>query len=300
MKKPRELAGKGRATGVAKQQMLELKIAQSLVEAEDFDLIAMGRPEGAGCYCFANNVLKQALQTIAGNYPCVLIDNEAGLENLSRRIVTQVDLMLVVADPSKRGLETVRRLYDLAREMGVQYDKLVIIVNRMRQSQLPPGVAELKVYTNAHDVIGLPDDAILAAHNEAGKSLRQVPANNEVVRRIDAFLDQLDVKPGAISPIPAVRRELSSPPIALGTLGDSSGTDKTGKKPVRSGHGQRFDPDDREIAGRVCRHVFFACRHASGALRIWDERGVLPDLLHGSVPHHAKAPTGVAVPMPTR
>ena len=209
----RELAGKGRATGVAKQQMLELKIAQSLVEAEDFDLIAMGRPEGAGCYCFANNVLKQALQTIAGNYPCVLIDNEAGLENLSRRIVTQVDLMLVVADPSKRGLETVRRLYDLAREMGVQYDKLVIIVNRMRQSQLPPGVAELKVYTNAHDVIGLPDDAILAAHNEAGKSLRQVPANNEVVRRIDAFLDQLDVKPGAISPIPAVRRELSSPPM---------------------------------------------------------------------------------------
>ena len=189
----KEIAGKGMSTGVAKQQLLELKIAESLVESDDFDLIAMGRPEGAGCYCFANNVLKQAMQTMASNYKYILIDNEAGLENLSRRIVTKVDLMLIVADPSKRGVETLRRLYDLAGEMGVQYGKLAIVVNRLRHADLPTGVAELQTHTGAHFVLVLPDDAELAAHNEEGRSLREVPASNEVVRRIDAFLEQLDM-----------------------------------------------------------------------------------------------------------
>ena len=82
----REIAGKGLAAGASKQQLLEMKIAESLVEGDDFDLIAMGRPEGPGCYCYANNVLKQAIGTIAENYAYVVIDNEAGLENLSRRM----------------------------------------------------------------------------------------------------------------------------------------------------------------------------------------------------------------------
>jgi len=99
----REIAGKGMATGMAKQQLLELKIAESLVEASDFDLISMGRPEGPGCYCYANNVLKNALAQIADNYPYVVLDNEAGLENLSRGIVQSVDLLILVADPSQRG-----------------------------------------------------------------------------------------------------------------------------------------------------------------------------------------------------
>jgi len=102
----REMAGRGLAAGVSKREMLELKIAESMVEAEGFDLIAMGRPEGPGCYCYANNVLKEVIAQIAENYPYVVLDNEAGLENLSRRILRRVDLMIMVADPSKRGLDT--------------------------------------------------------------------------------------------------------------------------------------------------------------------------------------------------
>ena len=116
-----------------------MKIAESLVEADDFDLIAMGRPEGPGCYCYANNVLKQTMQTIAKNYPIVVIDNEAGLEHVSRRVVSVVDLMMIVSDPSQRGMDTVRRLYDLAQEMGVKYGKLAIVINRMRNADLPGG-----------------------------------------------------------------------------------------------------------------------------------------------------------------
>ena len=197
----REIAGKGLATGVAKQQMPELKIAESLVEADDFDLLAMGRPEGAGCYCFANNVLRQAMQTLAANYRYILIDNEAGLENLSRRLVTRIDLLLIVADPSKRGIETLRRLYDLAGEMGVQFSKLAIVLNRLRHPELPAEIADIQRYTHTDSVLALPDDAGLATHNESGRSLRELPADNPVVCRIDAFLDQLDMSTALAAPV---------------------------------------------------------------------------------------------------
>ena len=118
----RQIAGQGLAGGMSKRELLEFRIAESLVEAEGFDLIAMGRSEGPGCYCYANNVLKQAIAQIAESYPYVVLDNEAGLENLSRRIVRAADLLVMVADPSKRGLDTVGRLYDLALEMDVRYE----------------------------------------------------------------------------------------------------------------------------------------------------------------------------------
>ena len=84
----RIIAGKGLSAGVSKQELLELKISESLVESSDFDFLAMGRPEGPGCYCYANNVLKSALEKIAHEYPWVVIDNEAGLENL-KAILTE-------------------------------------------------------------------------------------------------------------------------------------------------------------------------------------------------------------------
>jgi CO dehydrogenase maturation factor len=199
----REMAGKGMSTGVATQQLLEMKIAESLVEAEDFDLIAMGRPEGPGCYCYANNVLKQAIGTIASNYPYLVIDNEAGLENVSRRVVTAVDLMLIVADPSKRGVETLRRLYDLAGEMGVKFKKLAIVINRLRQQAVPEAVEALVRDTGADYLLVLPDDPELADHNESGASLKLLPGGNPVVRRLDAFLERVGLAASAVPKMPA-------------------------------------------------------------------------------------------------
>ena len=154
----RVLAGEGNTTGVAKQELLRLKIAQSLVESSDFDLIAMGRPEGPGCYCFANNALRATLAEIADDYPYVVIDNEAGLENLSRRIVRKVDLMIMVADPSRQGLETVRRLFGLAQEMGIKLKKLALVINRLRGDSLPENISRLQAEIGAALVVGLPED----------------------------------------------------------------------------------------------------------------------------------------------
>jgi CO dehydrogenase maturation factor len=187
----REIAGKGMAAGISKQELLEMKIARCMVEADDFDLIAMGRPEGPGCYCYANNVLKSVLNEISYHYPYVVLDNEAGLENLSRRIVQKVDILIIAADPSQRGLETVNRLYALAEEMGMKYDRLAIIVNRLRQDDLPSQVSELKTVTGADIVMGLPESTELAEFNENGKSIRSLSPGNPVNKRIDEFLGKL-------------------------------------------------------------------------------------------------------------
>jgi CO dehydrogenase maturation factor len=184
----KEIAGKGMSSGISKHQLLELKIQQSLVETDGFDLIAMGRPEGPGCYCYANNVLKNALIKLTGQYPFVVLDNEAGLENLSRRIVQRVDLLIMVSDSSKRGLETVSRLYDLSREMGIDYQRLAIVINRLRKQEFSEQALALKTATGAEFLIGLPDDPELAHFADEGLSLTGLPGTNPVKQRLDEFI----------------------------------------------------------------------------------------------------------------
>ncbi len=189
----RKEAAKGLALGMSKQQLLELKIAESLVEASDFDLIAMGRSEGPGCYCYANNVLKQTINTISNEYPFVVLDNEAGMENLSRRIITEVDLLVMVADPSRRGLDTLKRLHDVTNEMEIRYKKLALIINRMRRDELPEYAAQLKKEIGANILIGIPDDLELAEFGEEGKDLAGVPEGNAVSGRIDQLLGEAGI-----------------------------------------------------------------------------------------------------------
>lgn len=184
----RELAGKGLGTGVSKTEMLELKIHESLVESESFDLIAMGRCEGPGCYCYANNVLGKVIQRLADDYPTMVIDNEAGLENLSRRIVRKVDLLVMVTDPSRVGLTTVERLHGLAVEMGLAYDKLAIVINRLRNGTLPEGTEALKEKTGADVLVGLRADEELAELGEMGRSLFDLREGHPLLGVMDRLL----------------------------------------------------------------------------------------------------------------
>jgi CO dehydrogenase maturation factor len=184
----REVASEATLNGISKQQLLERKISESLVESEDFDLIAMGRPEGPGCYCYANSVLKDIIAQLSSQYPYVVLDNEAGLENLPRRIVQKVDLLLLVSDPSKTGLQTAERLQALAGEMQIQYDRLALLVNRLRGGELSANALELKKAVHADWLVGLPDDEALAKCAEQGLPLGQLPGDNPVVVRIDELL----------------------------------------------------------------------------------------------------------------
>jgi len=187
----RDRSSSGALAGMARSEWLDLRIAESLVEADGFDLIAMGRPEGPGCYCYANNVLRDVLARLAANYPYTVIDNEAGLENLSRRIVQSVDLLVLTGDPSKRGLETVRRLYGLAAEMKITYKKLAIMINRLRNDSTPPDPGGLRTDVPADYVLTLPDDPELAGLAERGGPMGELSRKNPVAAAVDAFIGEI-------------------------------------------------------------------------------------------------------------
>lgn len=189
----KEIAAKGIAAGISKQQLLEMKIAESLVEAQDFDLVAMGRSEGPGCYCYANNVLKSTINQIADQYPYVVLDNEAGLENLSRRIVQKVNLMVMVTDASVRGIKTVERLHSVTAEMNIKFDKLAVIVNRLRGDNLPETANQLQEKLGADFVFALNDSEEIDIFAQEAKSLTLLSENNQAVKKIDGFLGKVGI-----------------------------------------------------------------------------------------------------------
>jgi CO dehydrogenase maturation factor len=109
---------------------LEYDVMGATIETDTFDLLVMGRPEGQGCYCPLNHVLREIIDTVAKNYDYVVIDAEAGLEHLSRRTTQDVDVMLVVTDPSKRGVTTAQRIKELAEHLEINFKGLYLIANR--------------------------------------------------------------------------------------------------------------------------------------------------------------------------
>jgi CO dehydrogenase maturation factor len=117
--------------GMSKDDWLEIQMNASLIESEGFDLLVMGRPEGPGCYCAANNMLRRHLEILAGNYPVVVIDNEAGMEHLSRRTTAKIDLLLLVSEPSPVGIMTAARIRDLAKELEIQVARTGLVINRV-------------------------------------------------------------------------------------------------------------------------------------------------------------------------
>jgi len=178
-------------SGIAKRKLVEMKITESLVEADNFDLIAMGRPEGPGCYCYANNLFGDVIKALSGSYPFIVIDNEAGLENLSRRLVQKANLLIMVGDPSQRGIKTIKRLYELACEMGISYEKLAVFINLARNESLPDQAKNVAREIGADYLVLLPRDNQLAELGESGENIRTLPEDNPFLARIAEFLSDL-------------------------------------------------------------------------------------------------------------
>lgn len=176
---------------VSKQELLRMKIAQGLVESSGFDMISMGRPEGPGCYCYANNVLKMAIKELSEQYPYVVLDNEAGLENLSRRIVQSVDVLCLVSDASNAGMNTLERLHGLAKEMKVGYRKLVMIVNRTRDGALPGSAQRVQKDTGADEMLALPYDEELAMLAEESRPVWEVSGDNPVHQAVRELIGKI-------------------------------------------------------------------------------------------------------------
>lgn len=187
--------------GMTKSQFLEYKIHASLVETARFDLVAMGRPEGPGCYCYANNLLRDILNTLSANYAHVVIDNEAGLEHLSRRTTQRIDDLLLVADPSPRGIQAAARIGRLLKELDSRVDRKFLVLNRVR-GPLPGPVHTLIREAGLDLAASVPEDDHLLRMDQEGHSIWDVPSDSPVYLTIRRLIDGLtnDEKPREVSP----------------------------------------------------------------------------------------------------
>ena len=120
------------SAGVSKHELVRYQMELAKVEGSNFDLLTMGRPEGRGCYCYINNILRTFIDEAIDSYGYAVIDNEAGMEHLSRRTTKRMDVLLVVSDPTKLGIETAKRILALAKGMEIDIGRSVLMVNRVQ------------------------------------------------------------------------------------------------------------------------------------------------------------------------
>ena len=134
-------AGKGPSSpGIDRVRLLEYDIQQAITEADGFDLLTMGRPEGPGCYCAANNLLREFLNKLSSAYEFVVIDNEAGMEHLSRRTTNDVDLLCIVAEATPLGVVTAQRIFELAKQLPISVKSIGVVWNRTDNSRELEGI----------------------------------------------------------------------------------------------------------------------------------------------------------------
>lgn len=157
--------------GMSRTDYIRLRFRQVLVESAGFDLIAMGRPEGTGCYCFANDLLQVAMHSLEREYRFIVIDSEAGMEHISRGTIGKPDILLIVSDPGARGIRTAVRIREIARALGIEDRIIFLVFNRYR--------GETADFTGQIPVIGLiPEDHGILGADLAGMPIAGIPAES--------------------------------------------------------------------------------------------------------------------------
>ena len=179
--------------GMTKQDYAEMKFSDALVEEKDFDMLVMGRTQGKGCYCFVNGVLKAQVDKYANNYRYLVIDNEAGLEYLSRGTLPHVDTMLLVSDCSRRGIQAAARIAELVKDLELKPTRLFLIVNRAPQGELNAGVLE-EIKKHDLPLLGvLPQDELVYQYDCDGKPSSQVPEDAPVKQALHEIMRKLNL-----------------------------------------------------------------------------------------------------------
>ena len=177
----REMMKKDVPVGMTKDIWFELKIQESLTETKGFDLVAMGRPEGPGCYCAANTLARKCLDLLTGNYQYIVIDNEAGMEHFSRLTTRDVDLLFIVSDSSQRGILTASRIRDLIHELDLHIVHEVLVINRV-QGEPGPEIFEEVRKRNLELGGILPVDEEVYRYDSEGKPTFQLPLESKAVQ----------------------------------------------------------------------------------------------------------------------
>jgi CO dehydrogenase maturation factor len=181
--------------GMAKAEFLQMRIQQALVESKGFDVLAMGRPEGPGCYCFANSILRACVDQIGKQYRYVVLDCEAGLEHLSRRTAGDVDILVVLSDPSVRGLDTAARVMELIEELHTKVGRNAFAFTRVVDA-IPEELMAAARERGLPEPVVIPEDAELRDRDMQGKPLVGVREDSPALSAVRAMLQEVGVLDG--------------------------------------------------------------------------------------------------------
>jgi CO dehydrogenase maturation factor len=167
--------------GMTKDIFIEMKLEEAMVEATGYDLIVMGQPEGAGCYCAANTLLAGFMERLAGNYPFVVMDNEAGMEHISRLTTKDVDILMIVTDTSRRGLQAAVRIDELARSLNIGVGKSYVIINQVKNGLSEKALEMIK--TAGLELAGtVPEDDAIYEYDFNGQPTIEMPEDSPSVQ----------------------------------------------------------------------------------------------------------------------
>ena len=187
----REEMKKGQVpSGMTKDVFMSMRLEQSIVESDGYDLVVLGQPEGAGCYCAANTLLTGFLERLTGNYPYMVMDNEAGMEHISRLTTNNVDVLLVVSDTSRRGLQAAVRINKLANELNIGVSKSYAIINQVKETPSDTIVNILK--DGDLELVGaIPEDRMIYEYDLDGRPTVKLPEDSESIRAAFDIFDRI-------------------------------------------------------------------------------------------------------------
>lgn len=188
-----EMNGVPLSPGITKADFLKLRLNQAVSEGKGYDLLVMGRSQGAGCYCYVNTMLKTQLDSLSANYNYIIVDNEAGMEHISRGTLGKMDILILISDCSRRGIQAAARIRDLVEELKIKVPTIKLIVNRAPNGELNEGTKE-EIEKQGLDLIGVvPMDENIFEYDSYGKPLADLPKDSPSRIALRKIVDQLEI-----------------------------------------------------------------------------------------------------------
>jgi len=175
--------------GISKHEYIATEIRKAMHEHDNIDLLVMGRPEGEGCYCFMNNVLRECFGGMIKNYKFTVVDNEAGMEHLSRKILPRADVLLLVSDPTRIGIRTAARLSAVASEVGMEIGRKILVINNL-PSELPKELSDEAKANGFKDVVAIKHDPYVYSAGLEGSALK-LPNDSNLSKGVSSIIKMI-------------------------------------------------------------------------------------------------------------